>query len=104
MAQRCCCCCLLGLERCCCCCIIWLAVGGMRVITNRLKQQRRTLSWVVFHTLALTIAAIFVMPLLWVVAASLRQPGLPPPRTIEWLPSPIAWGNYWRIFQLVPFA
>ena len=76
----------------------------MQVITNRLKQQRRALSWVVFHTLALTVAAIFVMPLLWVVAASLRQPGLPPPRTIEWLPSPIAWGNYWRIFQLVPFA
>jgi multiple sugar transport system permease protein len=76
----------------------------MRVITNRLKQHRRALSWLVFHTLALAVVAIFVMPLLWVVAASLRQPGLPPPRAIEWLPSPIVWGNYGRIFQLVPFA
>lgn len=76
----------------------------MPVITKRLKLSRRTLNWVAFHTAALTVAAIFVVPLLWVVAASLRQPGLPPPRTIEWLPSPVAWLNYWRIFQLVPLA
>jgi multiple sugar transport system permease protein len=68
------------------------------------KQSRRMLGWATYHTVALMVAAIFVVPLVWVIAASLRQPGLPPPRTIEWLPNPIAWLNYWRIFQLVPFA
>lgn len=48
------------------------------------------------------LAAAFVVPLLWVIAGSLRQAGLPPPREIEWLPQPIAWGNYARLFELVP--
>jgi multiple sugar transport system permease protein len=59
---------------------------------------------VVFHLFSITISALFVLPLMWMVAASLRQPGLPPPRTIEWLPNPIAWSNYTRIFQLLPMG
>ena len=54
------------------------------------------------HTGLVVLAAVFVLPLAWVVAASLRAPGLPPPRTIEWLPNPVAWDNYLRIFELVP--
>jgi len=50
------------------------------------------------------LAALFVVPLAWVIAASLRTPGLPPPRTIEWIPDPIAWSNYGRIFDLAPLA
>ncbi len=48
------------------------------------------------------IAGAFALPLIWMIAASLRTPGLPPPRTIEWLPDPIAWSNYARIFELAP--
>lgn len=54
--------------------------------------------------LSLAVAALFVVPLLWVLAAALRQPGLPPPRTIEWLPSPVAWENFRRSFELVPLG
>jgi multiple sugar transport system permease protein len=56
----------------------------------------------VFHLLAASVALVFGVPALWVVAASLRQPGAPPPRTIEWLPDPIAWGNYAQVFDLIP--
>lgn len=56
------------------------------------------------HLAALLLALVFLLPLLWVVSASLRQPGLPPPRTVEWLPQPLAWGNYPRIFGLVPLG
>ena len=35
------------------------------------------------------------------LVGSLRLPGLPPPRGIEWLPNPLAWGNYPAVFQLV---
>jgi multiple sugar transport system permease protein len=57
-----------------------------------------------YHTIATGVAALFLVPLPWVVAASLRQPGLPPPRTIEWLPDPVAWSNYARIFELLPLG
>lgn len=57
-----------------------------------------------YHALALAVAAVFVIPLIWVFAASLRQPGLPPTPTIEWLPHPAAWSNYARIFQITPLG
>jgi len=56
------------------------------------------------HALALAVAALFLLPLAFTVAASLRAPGQPPPRTIEWIPDPIAWGNYRRIFEIVPLG
>lgn len=36
--------------------------------------------------------------------ASLRAPGLPPPRGIEWIPGSLAWENYARIFDLLPLG
>ena len=57
-----------------------------------------------YHALALVVAAVFVVPTAWVVAGSLRQVGLPPPRTVEWMPTPVAWENYGRVFALVPLA
>jgi multiple sugar transport system permease protein len=67
----------------------------------RCRQLYRTVG---FHLLALSVALSFVVPGLWVLAASLRRPGTPPPRTIEWLPDPIAWSNYTRVFELVPLG
>ena len=52
----------------------------------------------------LAILALFGLPLVWVVAASLREPGLPPPRGIVWLPVPPAWSNYRAIFEIVPLG
>jgi multiple sugar transport system permease protein len=42
--------------------------------------------------------------LLWVVVASLRQPGLPPAHLIEWWPSAAHWDNYVQLFRIVPMA
>jgi multiple sugar transport system permease protein len=64
--------------------------------------SRRGSRGIAYHLLALAVAALFVLPFAGVLAWSLRQPGLPPPRGIEWVPSPIAWENYRRIFELVP--
>lgn len=52
----------------------------------------------------LLVAIAFCLPLYWVVVASLRQTGLPPPRTIEWWPSDPQWQNYRQIFHLVPMS
>jgi ABC-type glycerol-3-phosphate transport system permease component len=47
------------------------------------------------------VAALFLIPLLWAVSASLRQPGVVARRAIDWIPSPAAWGNYRDVFQVV---
>lgn len=65
---------------------------------------RRAWGAAAFHLAATGVALAFVVPGLWVLAASLRLPGSPPPRTIEWLPSPVAWSNYALIFELVPLG
>lgn len=72
-----------------------------------MTSSQRCLTWlgsIFYHGMALSVAALFVVPLLWLVAGSLRMPGLPPPVTVEWLPQPIAWSNYSTIFQIVPLA
>jgi multiple sugar transport system permease protein len=56
------------------------------------------------HAASLAVAFVFLLPLAWMLATSLRQPGLPPPRAIEWLPNPPAWSNYVRIFEIVPLG
>lgn len=68
--------------------------------------RRSALNWwaVLHHALALVAALAFALPLVWALAFSLRQPGLPPPSRLEWLPDPIVWGNYARIFKVAPLG
>lgn len=66
--------------------------------------SHRAWSAAAFHLTAIGVALAFVVPGIWVLAASLRRPGSPPPRTVEWLPDPIAWSNYALIFDLVPLG
>jgi multiple sugar transport system permease protein len=46
------------------------------------------------------LAIIFLLPLLWLISASLKLRS--EVFNMEWLPDPIAWGNYVRIWQNVP--
>src|SRR5439155_19199842 len=54
-----------------------------------------------WHILMLVLSVLFLVPLAPMLVGSLRLPGLPPPRGIEWLPQPLAWGNYPAVFQVV---
>jgi multiple sugar transport system permease protein len=56
------------------------------------------------HVLALLAVAVFVAPLVLMVSGSLREAGLPPPRVPELVPSPLAFENYSRAFELVDLA
>jgi multiple sugar transport system permease protein len=53
------------------------------------------------HLPACLVAISFLLPLVFMVTGSLRQAGLPPPRTPELLPSPLAFDNYERAYELV---
>lgn len=52
----------------------------------------------------LLVVAVFLLPLWWMIVASLRPVGLPPPRTIEWWPADPQWSNYTEIFRQVPLG
>jgi len=71
------------------------------------RNQRagpRNLRSLLRHSLLMAIAVLFVMPIVWMIAASLRQAGLPPPQSIELIPNPIALGNYVRVFDILPWG
>ncbi|HYN62959.1 MAG TPA: carbohydrate ABC transporter permease, partial [Candidatus Limnocylindrales bacterium] len=53
------------------------------------------------HLVALPLAVIALLPLAVMLGGSLRQVGLPPPRTLELLPWPLAWENYRQAGDLV---
>ena len=53
------------------------------------------------RVVATAVALLFLLPLLWAASASLRERGVPSPRILEWIPSPVAWGNYRAVFRLV---
>lgn len=76
-------------------------------MTRPIKLRKKLASFLnglTFYLVATAIALTFVLPLAWMVVSSLRMPGLPPARTVEWLPNPLAWSNYRAIFELVPLA
>lgn len=66
-----------------------------------ISDLTRTMHW----SLRLGAAAIFVIPLIWMLGASLRQTGLALPTQIEWIPSPIVFENYATVAtELLPFG
>jgi len=56
------------------------------------------------HLPAILISIGLLLPLVLMVTGSLRKAGLPPSRTPELLPSPLAFENYQRAFELVDLA
>jgi multiple sugar transport system permease protein len=53
---------------------------------------------------AIAIAIAFLLPLWFMVSGSLREPGTPPPRTPEVLPTPLSGTSYEQAFDLVDLA
>lgn len=54
--------------------------------------------------LRLLLAVVFLMPLFWMISAALYAPGSPLPTTIRLLPETPSWGNFVRVWELVPIG
>lgn len=60
----------------------------------------------VMYVVIAGLCVVFMMPLAWLVSTSLKVSGqeftFPP----QWIPKPVAWGNYVKIFQIpaLPFG
>jgi multiple sugar transport system permease protein len=50
------------------------------------------------------LVAVFLAPLVVMFTGSLRPPGLPPPRGVEWIPQGAGLAAYAATFALVPFG
>jgi multiple sugar transport system permease protein len=67
---------------------------------SRLPQPKT----VILAVIGLSVAVVFVLPLLWMAVVSLRPVGLPPPRSVEWWPADPQWDNFAEIFRLLPMG
>jgi len=65
------------------------------------RQSRADILW---HGAALSVAGLFLLPLLWMALASLQPVGAPPARTLTLFPTGVAWSNYVAIFHVIPLA
>jgi multiple sugar transport system permease protein len=68
------------------------------------RQMRRRLLAAAGYLLAILVAILFLLPLLWMISSSLKadyQVLEFPPR---WLPDPVQWSNYPEALTYVPFG
>lgn len=61
----------------------------------------RLITW---RVAAIAVSAVSIAPLVWTATLSLRPPGKPLPRHMEWLPDAPAWGNYSEVFRVIAFG
>jgi len=66
-------------------------------------RRRRRFEELTLQVIAASVAVLFLLPLLWAAAASLREIGVPSPRRIDLIPSPAAWENYRSVFRILEF-
>ena len=68
------------------------------------RRTRDRLAAALFHLAGVLVSVACLLPLFWVVVASLRAPGLPPVRALEWWPAAAHWDNYAELFRIVPMG
>lgn len=69
-------------------------------------RKKRKVNWgkVILFVIMVMVSLIMLLPFLWMLSTSLKRPGdvftYPP----QWIPNPIDWSNYRRIFEVLPFS
>jgi ABC-type glycerol-3-phosphate transport system permease component len=61
---------------------------------RRRKAVRQAFQSLFSHTLLLVVAALFIIPFLWLIITSLKQEGQVFTDPLTWIPNPIMWSNY----------
>jgi len=72
--------------------------------SKRIKQRIETAKKVVLYTILTVIAVFMVIPFLWMLSTSLKEPGAVFKYPPEWIPKPIVFKNYVDAWNAVPFG
>ena len=68
------------------------------------SKQANCIEKVLGYTTLIAVAALFILPLFWMATTAVKSPNqtfaLPP----EWIPNPVEWQNFSRVFEEVPFG
>jgi multiple sugar transport system permease protein len=76
--------------------------GGLSSLLTTRRSYLKVAWW--YYLLAIALAVLFLFPLFWMATTSLKsmeQAYVFPPK---WIPNPVMWENYVRIFTELPFA
>jgi ABC-type glycerol-3-phosphate transport system permease component len=80
------------------------ADSGAHVQRGLLRHPGPALLRALLYLLLITVGVTMILPLLWMVSTSLKEPGvifiLPP----QWIPNPPQWNNYVTLFEVLPFG
>jgi len=67
-------------------------------------RQARLIEKSLGYATLIAVAALLVLPLYWMLSTSLKSPeqtfAIPP----EWIPNPLQWDNFTKVFEEVPFG
>lgn len=76
-----------------------------RDVDEGFSRWGRDLGNVMHHVLTIGASLLFVIPLVWMLGASVRETGQAPPSQLEWIPSPVVFDNYGTVAtDLIPFG
>ena len=73
--------------------------GGLSLTSWLLRGLRR----LTLYGFLIVVGLSMVLPLVWMVSTSLKEPQAVFTRSVQWLPRPIDWSNYIEIWIVVPF-
>ncbi len=70
----------------------------------RARTLKRALGWSVFYAALSAGAIVMVLPLIWMVSGSLKEPDQIFTIPVQWVPDPARWQNYSEALSSAPFG
>lgn len=82
------------------------ARGARRPAIVQGARLRSAITKAVMYVVIIAIGLVFLMPLAWLVSTSLKVSGQEFTYPPQWIPRPVAWDNYVKVFQIpgLPFG
>ena len=77
----------------------------MTLILSHCYRWLRRNGGMLLLQIALTLVGIsFIVPFVWMLSTSLKPPGQIFTQPIQWIPRPVRWANYVRVFDEIKFG
>ncbi|MFH1406955.1 MAG: carbohydrate ABC transporter permease [Candidatus Omnitrophota bacterium] len=73
-------------------------------VSKQIRKQKESFAKLAAYILLSLAGITMLIPFLWMLSTSLKDPGSVFTYPIRWIPSPIVWKNYLEVLHVVPFA